>query len=329
MPPKGPKMQFADEKLLNDFDVTINKYLVFLVHTQRSALIQVSDKIAIFDKAKKISVEIKANVQKTLDNISEYNVEEKREYIKEILLKIETVISNEINNHKKVKINDDVLFLLNDIIENLTTDVNGVKLFSADISNMYSYKELNVDREQREYIYKEIGKIKEKLNVDLKEIKSKAFLGMLYRKNKNPERYYKVNNFILEKCKSEEIKLFVSTMPGNRDEGLFFIINKRDLTIRRKSANGLIEYTIRFIDFEDQFNISIAGKISVNESEELFAINETYPNAMRGSVVNAFNIREIIELFNLLYARSFSEKRESENNNNDIDNYLDGKIKNN
>jgi hypothetical protein len=37
----------------------------------------------------------------------------------------------------------------------------------------------------------------------------------------------------------------------------------------------------------------------------------------RRAVVNAFNILEIIELFNLLYASSFAEKKESENNNDD------------
>jgi hypothetical protein len=318
-------MRFVEEKVLNDFDVIINKYLVFLVHVQRSTLIQISDKIAIFDKAKSVSVEVKANVQKTLDNVSEYNVEEKRKIIREKLLEIETIIVNGINSHKKIRINDDALFLLNDIIENLTTDVNGIKMSYADISNIYSYKDLNVDRENDEYLDKEVQRIKEKLNAGLAEIKKKTFLKMLHAKNENPERFYKINNFILEKCQKEKVKLFVSSMPEN--EGLFFIINKKDLTIQRKNSNGLIVYTIRFDDFEDQFNINIVGKISVNDAEETFNINETYPNSMRGSVLNAFNIREIIELFNLLYTRFFSKERKNEDNN-DIDNYLDGKIKN-
>jgi hypothetical protein len=93
-------MRFLEEKILNDFDAAINRYLVFLVHAQRSTLIQISGKIAIFDKAKSISVEIKANVQKVFNNISEYNVEEKRKYIKGILLRIAVVIENEINSHR-------------------------------------------------------------------------------------------------------------------------------------------------------------------------------------------------------------------------------------
>jgi hypothetical protein len=318
-------MRFVEEKIVNDFDIMINKYLVFLVHAQRSTLIQISDKIAIFDKAKNISVEIKANVQNILNNVSEYNIEEKRKYIREILLKIETIIINEINSHKKIKINDDALFLSNNIIEHLTTDMNGIKMSYMDISNMYSYKELN--KEKEEYVDKEMQKIKDKLTFGLEEIKKKTFLKMLYRKNENPERFYRINNFILEKCKNEEIKLFLKNMPDDENDGLFFIMDKRDLTIRRKNANGLIVYTIRFNDFEDQFNINITGKICVNDSREIFNIDETYPNSMRGAVLNAFNIREIIELFNLLYTRFFSRKDEPENNN-DIDNYLDGKIRN-
>jgi hypothetical protein len=53
---------------------------------------------------------------------------------------------------------------------------------------------------------------------------------------------------------------------------------------------------------------------------------------MRGVVLNTFNIREVIELFNILYTGFFSRKNKPENDddsNNDIDNYLDGKINNN
>jgi hypothetical protein len=320
-------MKFVEEKILNDFDSIINKYLVFLIHAQRSVLIQISDKVTLFDRAKNVSMEIKATVQKTLNNISEYNMEEKRKYIKEALLRIETLIVNEINSYGKIEISDDSFFLLNNIIESLTTDTNGIKLSCADISNIYSYKELNIDRARADYVDKEMLKIKNKLNTDLEEIKKKTFLKMLYRKNENPERFYKINNFILDKCKKEEIKFVVSNMPQDEHEGLFFIIDKTDLIIRRKKSNGLIVYAIKFGDREEQFSLKITGKITVNDSEETFSIDEAYPNTMRGSVLNAFNIREIIALFNLLYTEFFS-KNSSVEKNNDIDNYLDGKIKN-
>jgi hypothetical protein len=323
----GKLVKFLEENVLYNFDTTINKYLIFLVHVQKSALIQISGKIAVFDKAKNISQEIKANVQKTLSNVSEYNIEEKRKYIKGILLKIEAVITNEINTNKNVKINGDALFFLNNIIENLTSDVEGIRMSQADISNIYSYKDLNTNKEQEDYINNEMQKIKNKLNEGLNEIKKKTFLNMLYRKNENPELFYKTNNFIQDKCKKEEIKLFPSNIAEDRHEGLFFVINKQELTIRRKTSNGLIVYAIRFSDFDEQFNINITGKINVNNSEERFAIDETYPNSMRAAVLNAFNIREIIELFNLLYTGSLSKENKSENNS-DIDDYLDGRIKN-
>jgi hypothetical protein len=323
----GYSMKFVDEKILNDFDTIINKYLVFLVHAQKSSLIQISDKIVLFDKAKNISSEIKANVQKTLNNVSEYNIEEKRRYIKEILLEIETIIVNEITGNKKVKINDDALFLLNNIIEDLTTDTNGIKMSYMDVSNIYSYKELSPAKEKEKNTEKELQRIKDKLDIGLEEIKKKTFLKLLYRKNENPERFYKVNKFILDKCKKEEIKLFVGSTPENEREGLFFILNKSDLTIRRKNSNGLIFYNIKFNDLEEQFNINISGKINVNKSEEIFNIDETYPNSMRGSVLNAFNIRETIELFNLLYTGFFPGKDPS-GHDSDIDAYLDGTIKN-
>jgi hypothetical protein len=163
--------------------------------------------------------------------------------------------------------------------------------------------------------------------LNLGEIKKKTFLKTLYRKNESPERFYKINNFILDKCRKEEVKLFVSNMPPNDREGLFFIMDKNDLIIRRKTNNGLIVYAIRFSDFEEHFAIKISGKISVNDSEETFRIDETYPNSMRGSILNVFNIREIIALFNLLYTE-FISKNSGAEKNNDIDNYLDGKIQN-
>ena len=320
-------MKFLEEKRLTDFDAAINKYLVFLVHAQKSTFLQITDKITIFDRAKNIAAEIRANVQKTLNNVNEYNVEEKRKYIREVLLKIEAIIINEINNCKKVKISDESLFLVNNIIENLMTDANGIKLVPMDISNIYSFKELNRDREKTEYMDAEMQKIKENLNIGLEEIKLKAFLKMLHGKNKNPERFYKINNFILEKCGKEEIQFFVSNMPEDRREGLFFIINRKDLTIRRKTSNGLIVYTVGFNDFEERFTMRITGKITVNNSEEEFSIDEIYPNSMRGAVLNTFNLREIISLFNVLYTGSLAGK-DMPKNNSDIDNYLDGKIQN-
>jgi hypothetical protein len=319
-------MKFLDEDIMNGFDTTVNRYLIFLVHAQKSSLIQVLKKIEIFNAAKTISAEIMANIQKTLNNVNEFNFEEKKLYIKKTLRQIETNIVNEISANRQVKINADEMPLFNTVIDTLTTDVNGVKLSLMDISNIFSYKELNPPKDKNTDT--ELQGIKDKLETNLEELKNKAFITMLYRENKNPELYYKVNKFILNKCKTEDIKLYVSTMPDKNQGGLFFIINKNDLTIRRREKNGLINYTIKFTDIKEQFNINITGKITVNNSEDTFIIDETYPNSMRANVLNTYAIRQIIELFNLLYKRYIAEDHKPEKNN-DIDDYLSGKIKNN
>jgi hypothetical protein len=318
-------MKFLDKDIMNGFDTTINRYLIFLVHAQKSSLIQVLKKVELFNTAKAISAEIMANIQKTLNNVNEFNFEEKKLYIKKVLLQIEANIVNEINANKQVKINADAMPLFNAVIDTLTTDANGVKLSLMDISNIFSYKELNPEKDKN--IDKELQDIKDKLEINLEELKNKAFITILYRENKNPELYYKVNKFILNKCKTEDIKLYVSTMPDENHGGLFFIINKNDLTIRRKTKNGLINYTIKFTDIIEQFNINITGKIIVNDLEDTFIIDETYPNSMRTNILNTYDIRQIIELFNLLYKRYIAEDHKPEKNN-DIDDYLNGKIKN-
>jgi hypothetical protein len=64
-------------------------------------------------------------------------------------------------------------------------------------------------------------------------------------------------------------------------------------------------------DFEDKFNINIQGKIIVNDSQETFNIDETYPQSIRGNILNVYNLQEIIKIFNLLYTEKFSENKSS------------------
>ncbi|GHU70085.1 hypothetical protein FACS189450_03980 [Spirochaetia bacterium] len=321
-------MKFVDINTMNDFDVSINQYLFFLVHVQKSSLLQVSKKMEIFDTAKEICSEIKANVLKTLNDVHEFNFEEKKTYVKKSLLNIEKNIANEINNNKSVKIGDSELPLLNKIIETLKTDVNGIHLSSMDISNIYSFRDLNKKKDKGNDLDDELTGLKKKINTELEEIKKKTFLSLLLKENIKPELFYKINNFILDKCKKENIRLFVSNNVNENYEGLFFIISKENLTIRRKNSNGLIEYTIKFIELEGKFDINICGIIIVNNSEDKFIIKETYPNNMKNQIINAYNIRQIIDLFNVLYKNHLSENEEPDEDNNDIDDYLDGNIKN-
>ncbi|GHV62377.1 hypothetical protein AGMMS49587_09050 [Spirochaetia bacterium] len=322
-------MNIVDGKILSDFDVIINKYLVFLVHVQKSSM-QTTDKISIFETAKEIANEVYANVQKTLNNIDKYNIEEKKKYIEKTLLNLEKDIVNELNNkYKNIKVREDALFLLNDIIEKLSTIDNGVGLSNSIIHNLFSYKDLNNEKEKQKHLEEQLIKIEEKMDGYLEDTKMKNFLNMLYRKNENPERFYEVNKLILEKCKTQEIKLIIDNVIEENKMGLFFIINKKNIAIRRKTETSLIECTIIFNDFEDKFNINIQGHIKVNNSKEVFYIDETYPNNMRGSILNTYNLKRIVEIFNELYSKNYTNNKILEDKNKEeIDNFLSGDIEN-
>jgi hypothetical protein len=237
---------------------------------------------------------------------------------------------NEITKYSKgININNDTLFLLNDIIETLHTDNNGIKLSFDDTSKLFSYKELNSNKEKDEYLKNGIKEITDKLNEGLEEIKKKAFFEKLFRKNENAELFYDINKFILEKCKTEKINLVeVNNFDENKD-GLYFIIDKNYIKIKRQKENALILYSIVFNEFEDKFNINIRGEIVVNSSQDSFNIDETYPISMRGNILIVYNIQNIIKIFNLLYSDYRPENKITENKTKkDIDDYLSGRIKN-
>jgi hypothetical protein len=321
-------MKLVDENIFDDFNIIINRYMVFLVHVQKSSLMQVLNKMEIFNVAQDIASEIKAIVEKTLDNINEYNITEKKIYIKDNLLRIEAKITTEINKkYKEIKISDDTDFLLNNIFETLKIDNNGIKLTAADISNMYFFTGLNSNKEKEEKINKELEKLKDESEKGLRELKLKTFLKILRRKNIRPERFYEVNEFILNKCVSEKIVLILGKSIDDNKEGLYFIVNKKNFEIRRKKQDGLIVYAITISDLDGQFNINIDGKIRVKETEETFNIDEIYPNAMMEAVLNTYNIKKLINIFNLLFEKYYSDDNDPDDNN-DIDDYLSGKIKN-
>jgi hypothetical protein len=325
-------MKLVDEKVFDDFDIIVNKYVVFLVHAQKSTLMQVSDKIPLFDTARNIASEIKANVIKTLDNVSEYNIGEKKQDIGKNLLRIRAEIINETGQNRKIKIDADTLFLFNHVRETLKSKSNGIGLTDADLANLYSYKRLNSAKEREEKLDREFAKLKNKMKEDLDELKFKTFKNILRNKNVNPDRFYEINRFILDKSVKEEITPIAAESVNTGKEGFYFIMNRKNMEIRRKRENALIAYTVAITDSGEQFNILIDGKISVytggRSTEETFKINETYPNGMQGAVLNAYNIRKLIEIFNLLFGDFFSDKNDDPEDHPDIDDYLSGKIKN-
>jgi hypothetical protein len=325
-------MKLVDEKVFDDFDIIINKYVVFLVHVQKSTLMQVSDKIPLFDAARNIASEIKANVIKTLGNVSEYNIGEKKQDIGKNLLRIRAEIINETGQNRKIKIDADALFLFNHVRETLKSKNNGIGLTDADLANLYSYKRLNSAKEREEKLDREFVKLKNKMKEDLDELKLKTFRNILHNKNVNPDRFYEINRFILDKSVKEEIIPVAAESVNAAKEGFYLIMNRKNMEIRRKRENALIAYTVAITDLGEQFNIFIEGKISVHtggrSTEETFKINETYPNGMQGAVLNAYNIRKLIEIFNLLFGDFFSDRNDDPEDHPDIDDYLSGRIKN-
>jgi hypothetical protein len=293
---------------------------------------QVSDKIPLFDAAGNIASEIKANVIKTLDNINEYNIKEKKQDIEKNLLQIEAEIINETGQNRKIKIDADALFLFNHVRETLKSKNNGIGLTDADLANLYSYKRLNSAKEREEKLDREFAKFKNKTEKDLDELKFKTFKNILHNKNVNPDRFYEINRFILEKSVKEEITPVAAESVNAGKEGFYFIMNRKNMEIRRKRENALIAYTVAITDLGEQFNILIDGKISVytggRSAKEAFKINETYPNGMQGAVLNAYNIRKLMELFNLLFGDFFSGDNDDPEDHSDIDDYLSGRIKN-
>jgi hypothetical protein len=74
------------------------------------------------------------------------------------------------------------------------------------------------------------------------------------------------------------------------------------------------------------FLVYIQGYIKINDSREEFYINEKYLNSQFRSVMNAFNLKKIIDLFNEL-GREEDDDNSNDNAPNDIDDFLSGKIK--
>jgi hypothetical protein len=321
-------MKIIENTVYSKFETLINRYLVFLVHVQNSTKISNTDKIDIFNKAEELSKEIYSNVQKTNSNQNEYNTEEKKRVILTAVDDISKTILRELEYYKKdVVISDESLFPINDIFRTLSNPDAAFKMPILNIERLYQIKELTKDKEQEERIKVQLKETKDKLENELEKTKLKAFLSLLYRQNNNPELFYKLNHFILNKCETEEIIFITPMQKIDITYGLYFIISRSDISIKRVTDNGFIGYTVKFTDFEENFNISIHGSITVNGTKEEFTIDETYPVSMRGKIVNTFNLKRIIEISNELYIKHMNKKDEPVKNS-DIDDYLTGRIKN-
>jgi hypothetical protein len=321
-------MKIIENSVYSKFETIVNRYLIFLVHVQNSSKISNTNKIDIFNKAEELSKEIYSSVQGVNSNQNEYNIAEKKKIALDAISNSSKIILKELEYYKTdVVISDESSFLLNDIIRSLSKSDATFKMSILSIERLYYFKELAKDKKQEEHLNNELAELKNKDRTEFDELKLKAFLDFLQKPNNNPKLFYKVNCFIFGVYEKEEIIFITPLQKTDIKHGLYFIMNKDDISINRIAGDGFIEYTIRFTDFKENFSIYIFGSITVNGTREEFTINETYPNSMRGNVVNAFNLKGIIEKFNELYIKVMN-KKDKPDKNNDIDDYLTGRIKN-
>jgi len=308
---------------LIDFEENIMRYLLFLVHVQQSVKIPIMEKINIFDHAKENANLIFSNIQKYFSNKNEYNSYDTKKLIVQSFNEIKSNIEKDINYYKKNITINDIDFSFFKIIDTLTDLKYDIRLTRDDIKKLLFYTELtrDVDKEKKEK--EKLEDLRQKNDDEFHEIKRKTFLSMLNgNKNVNPLRFFDVNSYLLEKYKIEDIK-YTHDRTIQITEGLYFIETQEERIIILNLDKRQIEYSFRIIDTNDSFIIFIQGKIKINESLEEYYINEQYPNNYFGKVINAYNLRKTIELFNELGKEENNEKNKK---SNDIDDFLSGKI---
>jgi AraC-like DNA-binding protein len=144
-------------------------------------------------------------------------------------------------------------------------------------------------------------------------------------KNLKPMRFFEVNDYILLNYKNGNVKYLHDLATQLLPNGIYFIETQGERIIRYIHENRLIEYSFRIIDLDDSFIIYIQGSIKVNDTKEEFYINERYFNRQFKNVMNAYNLKKIVEVFNEM-GRNEDNKKDN-NNSNDIDDFLSGKIK--
>jgi len=317
-------MKYKD---LINFEETIMRYLLFLVHVQQSLKIPLMEKIKIFDRMKDISGMLFSNVQSYMVDKNEYNTFDKNEILIHAMDEVVKSIDRDIIHYNKeiTLVNNDFSFYK--IISTLTDMKYDVKLTYNNISQLLYFNELTRDEEnEKKKILreKELENVRNKNEKGLKEIIQKTFLNMLRgNSNKRPLRFFEVNEYILKNYDKKDIT-YVQEQPADSAEGIFFIETRDDRKIILNFTGRKIEYCFRFINSKDTFVIYIQGIIKINDTEEDFYINEQYSNSQFENVINSYNLKRTIELFNDLGKKE--NKEETVSSPNDIDNFLSGRI---
>jgi hypothetical protein len=322
-------MNSRSNEYFNTFEETVMKYLLFLVHVQQSITLSAADKIKVFDFAKKNSRSVYSNIQRYQTNKNEFNLFDKNKVLITALDEITKVIERDFRNYKRDITIEDTLFSYHNMTGTLTNTKFDIFLTSNEIKQMLSYRELFNSAEKEKIKNKLLEDLEEKQNKELTELKQKTFKSMLHgNDNLNPMRFFEVNDYIIRKAKKEDIKY--SHDPGILiKEGIYFIETRDDHIIKFKGEDRFIEYSFRVIDLQDgSFIMYIQGQIKVNNQKEEFYINEKYLNRQFKDIVNAYNLKRIIDLFNELFMDDPDGDNVPKDTNipNDIDDFLSGKI---
>ncbi|GHU04405.1 hypothetical protein FACS1894147_09520 [Spirochaetia bacterium] len=308
------------------FEETTMKYLLFLVHVQQSITLPDTEKIAVFDCAKKISNRVFSNVQSYLANKNEYNSYDKDKNLSAAFSGITKEIEHEFILYRNNITIKNVDFSYYKIIDTLTDGKYTVGLNRNEIRQLLSYNDLTSDTEKEKEQSKQLEDLREKDQKEFYELRKKAFLSML-RGNNNvkPMRFFEVNDYILRNARKGDI--IYSHDPGiTIKEGMYFIETRDEHIIKFKHDDRFIEYSFRVIDLDDgTFIMYIQGHIKINNQKEEFYINERHLNSQFKNVLYAYNLKPIIDLFNDLSMDDPDDDRDP-NSSNDIDDFLSGKI---
>ncbi|QQO10197.1 hypothetical protein [Breznakiella homolactica] len=329
-------MDYHNNKTLLELDETVNAYLLFLVHIQQSVNLTIKEKLTAFDEADAVSAEMYAQIQKISSlKVNTFNDEDARKYLEKSVTGISERIKNEMSFYKKkIEINNDRLFYLNDIIDTVSDRTNEIFLGQDKIKKLYSYTELLKDPEEEnkiKKIEKQEEEVNQKFNKDFDDIKFKTFQGMIRGVNhKNEDYFYKTNSYVIANYLNKKIGVITSALKHQFNQGVFFILeNKNEIEICIKEGGVYINYSIKLKEMEDLLRLFIQGFIQHGDSKIEFYIDETYPGNQINAVLNGYNIKRLIDKYNEIYREYFKEIKEEDldvKSKKTIDDFLSGKI---
>jgi hypothetical protein len=306
-------MKFKNSKVLTNIQVTVNNYLLSLVHVQQSLTLKKATKAEIFNRADHLAAEMFALTSKVAAmEENSYNRVEGRKYIDVHLNDLDRRIWLEQSSYiGSLAIVKGAHFLISDIIEKLTDKKYDVWFSPDTIDKLRSYR-LVVDDTATTKVIKPALDEKKALDNELEAVKEKAFLQMLRgQSNVNPVYFFRVNRWVNAHCFVGGSAVTITSsadVPEARD-GAWCVVNRaNELTVKVVRGCTRIEYWLGFAEGGGTFTIKAGGYInldvSTTDSRIDFYLEETFPESDRERVYTTFNIRAFMKAYNDYSARS-------------------------